>query len=380
MGDAVKGLVVLGSTGSTGIQALDIVRAFPDEFRVVGLAARRSYDLLSAQIAEFSPQYVYFEGADDGRASLASNGCTSCSMEEMVALPQVDLVVCATVGDVALRPTIAGIEAGKQIVMVNKESIVMAGPTLMDLARTHGVELMPADSEPNAIWQCIRGEDKTVSKLIITASGGAFRDFDPDSLPHVTPAQALNHPTWDMGPKITVDSATLMNKAFEVIESRWLFDMDWEDIEVVIHPQSLIHSMVEFVDGSVKAQISQPDMRLPIQYSMFYPQRMSNGSIRRFDPVGAGELTFERLDSRRYPCFELALEVAKRGGTWPACLSGADEAAVAAFLGGRIRFTDIPVVIERALDDFTPVLDPTVEEIVDASRWGKERIARITGM
>ena len=380
MGDAVKGLVVLGSTGSTGIQALDIVRAFPDEFRVVGLAARRSYDLLSAQIAEFSPQYVYFEGADDGRASLASNGCTSCSMEEMVALPQVDLVVCATVGDVALRPTIAGIEAGKQIVMVNKESIVMAGPTLMDLARRHGVELMPADSEPNAIWQCIRGEDKTVSKLIITASGGAFRDFDPDSLPHVTPAQALNHPTWDMGPKITVDSATLMNKAFEVIESRWLFDMDWEDIEVVIHPQSLIHSMVEFVDGSVKAQISQPDMRLPIQYSMFYPQRMSNGSIRRFDPVGAGELTFERLDSRRYPCFELALDVAKRGGTWPACLSGADEAAVAAFLGGRIKFTDIPVVIERALDDFTPVLDPTVEEIVDASRWGKERIARITGM
>lgn len=380
MGDAVKGLVVLGSTGSTGIQALDIVRAFPDEFRVVGLAARRSYDLLSAQIAEFRPQYIYFEGTDAGRASLASNGCTSCSMEEMVALPQVDLVVCATVGDVALRPTIAGIEAGKQIVMVNKESIVMAGPTLMDLARTHGVELMPADSEPNAIWQCIRGEDKTVSKLIITASGGAFRDFDPDSLPHVTPAQALNHPTWDMGPKITVDSATLMNKAFEVIESRWLFDMDWEDIEVVIHPQSLIHSMVEFVDGSVKAQISQPDMRLPIQYSMFYPQRMSNGSIRRFDPVGVGELTFERLDSRRYPCFELALEVAKRGGTWPACLSGADEAAVAAFLGGRIKFTDIPVVIERALDEFTPAPDPTVEEIVDASRWGKERIARITGM
>lgn len=377
----MKGLVVLGSTGSTGIQALDIVRAFPDEFRVVGLAARRSYDLLSAQIAEFNPQYIYFEGTDAGRASLvASNGCKSCSMEEMVALPQVDLVVCATVGDVALRPTIAGIEAGKQIVMVNKESIVMAGPTLMDLARRHGVELMPADSEPNAIWQCIRGEDKTVSKLIITASGGAFRDFDPDSLPHVTPAQALNHPTWDMGPKITVDSATLMNKAFEVIESRWLFDMDWEDIEVVIHPQSLIHSMVEFVDGSVKAQISQPDMRLPIQYSMFYPQRVCNGSIRRFDPVGAGELTFERLDSSRYPCFELGLEVAKRGGTWPACLSGADEAAVAAFLGGRIKFTDIPVVIERVLDDFTPVLDPTVEEIVDASRWGKERIARITGM
>lgn len=380
MGRTVKGLVVLGSTGSIGIQALDIVRAFPDAFRVVGLAARRSYDLLSAQVAEFGAQYVYFGGTEAQRASLASNGCAACSMEEMVALPQVDLVVCATVGDVALKPAIAGIEAGKQIVMVNKESIVMAGPTLMRLARTHGVDLMPADSEPNAIWQCIQGEGKTVSKLIITASGGAFRDFDPDSLPHVTPAQALNHPTWDMGPKITIDSATLMNKAFEVIEARWLFDVDWDDIEVVIHPQSMIHSMVEFVDGSVKAQISQPDMRLPLQYSMFYPQRVSNGSIRRFDAVGAGELTFEQLDARRYPCFGLALEVARRGGTWPACLSGADETAVAAFLDGRIKFTDIPVVIERALEDFTPIAEPTVEEIIDASRWGKQRVARITGM
>ena len=376
----MKGLVVLGSTGSVGLQTLDIVRAFPEEFTVVGLAARRSFASLSSQVSEFRPKYVSFEGTEDERAELASNGRAICSMEEMVAFPDVDLVVSATVGDAALGPTIAAIEAGKEIVLVNKEAIIMAGPILMDLARKHGVELRPADSEPNAIWQCIRGEDKSVSKLIITASGGAFRDFDIEMLNQVTPAQALKHPTWDMGPKITVDSATLMNKALEVIEARWLFDMHWDDIEVVIHPQSLIHSMVEFVDGSVKAQISPPDMRLPIQYSMLYPKRAPNAAIQKFDAVAAGELTFKPLDPSRYPCFELAIDVAKRGGTWPAVLNGADEMAVAAFLDGRIKFTDIPVVIERALQDFTPVGDPTIADIIAASSWGKERVAKIARM
>ena len=376
----MKGLVVLGSTGSVGLQTLDIVRAFPEEFRVVGLAARRSFASLSSQVREFRPKYVSFEGTDEERADFASNGRVICSMEEMVAFPDVDLVVSATVGDAALGPTIAAIEAGKEIVLVNKEAIIMAGPILMDLARKHGVELRPADSEPNAIWQCIRGEDNSVSKLIITASGGAFRDYDIEMLDQVTPAQALKHPTWDMGPKITVDSATLMNKALEVIEARWLFDMDWDDIEVVIHPQSLIHSMVEFVDGSVKAQISPPDMRLPIQYSMLYPKRVPNAAIRKFDAVAAGEMTFKPLDPSRYPCFELAIDVAKRGGTWPAVLNGADEMAVAAFLDGRIKFTDIPVVIERALQDFTPVGDPTIADIIAASSWGKERVAKIARM
>ena len=301
-------------------------------------------------------------------------------MEEMVAFPDVDLVVSATVGDAALGPTIAAIEAGKEIVLVNKEAIIMAGPILMELARKHGVELRPADSEPNAIWQCIRGEDKTISKLIITASGGAFRDFDIDMLDQVTPEQALKHPTWNMGPKITVDSATLMNKALEVIEAKWLFDMDWDDIEVVIHPQSLIHSMVEFVDGSVKAQISPPDMRLPLQYSMLYPKRVPNAAIRKFDAVAAGELTFKPLDPGRYPCFELALNVAKRGGTWPAALNGADEMAVEAFLGGQIKFTDIPVVIEEALHDFASVDDPTIDDIIEASAWGKNRVSQIVEM
>ena len=222
-------------------------------------------------------------------------------MEEMVAFPDVDLVVSATVGDAALGPTIAAIEAGKEIVLVNKEAIIMAGPILMDLARKHGVELRPADSEPNAIWQCIRGEDKSVSKLIITASGGAFRDYDIDMLDQVTPAQALKHPTWDMGPKITVDSATLMNKALEVIEARWLFDMHWDDIEVVIHPQSLIHSMVEFVDGSVKAQISPPDMRLPIQYSMLYPEARSQRGHPKVRRRRRGRVDIQAPGPRQVP-------------------------------------------------------------------------------
>ena len=277
------------------------MRAFPDEFRVVGLAARRSFASLRSQIKEFHPKYVSFEGTDEERAAFTSNGRVICSMEEMVAFPDVDLVVSATVGDAALGPTIAAIEAGKEIVLVNKEAIIMAGPILMDLARKHGVELRPADSEPNAIWQCIRGEDKTVSKLIITASGGAFRDYDIDMLDQVTPAQALEHPTWDMGPKITVDSATLMNKALEVIEARWLFDMDWDDIEVVIHPQSLIHSMVEFVDGSVKAQISPPDMRLPLQYSMLYPKRAPNAAIQRVRPRRGGRADLQTLGPQPVP-------------------------------------------------------------------------------
>ena len=375
----MKGLVVLGSTGSVGVQTLDIARAFPEEFRVVGLAARRSFLPLKTQVEEFQPKYVSFEGTDEERAELASNGRVSCSMEEMVAFPDVDLVVSATVGDAALSPTVSAIEARKEIVLVNKEAIIMAGPLLTDLARRHGVELRPADSEPNAIWQCIRGEDRTVSKLIITASGGAFRDWDIATLDRVTPEQALKHPTWDMGPKITVDSATLMNKALEVIEARWLFDVDWDDIEVVIHPQSLIHSMVEFVDGSVKAQISPPDMRLPIQYSMLYPKRAPNAAIQRFDAVAAGELTFKPLDPGRSPCFGLALDVAKRGGTWPGALNGADETAVEAFLNGRIKFTDIPGTIERALHDFTSVDDPTIAEVIAASAWAKERVARIAG-
>ena len=373
----MKGLVVLGSTGSIGTQTLDVVRSFPNDFRVVGLAARRSVALLEAQVKEFQPKLISFEGTDGEKAALLSNGCRDSRMEDMVRDPDVELVVTATVGDVALDPTLAAIEAGKNVALANKESVVMAGQLLTDRAREHGVELLPLDSEPNAIWQCLRGEQKSISKLIITASGGAFRDKEPDQLADVTPEQALNHPTWKMGPKITVDSATLMNKAFEVMEARALFGVPWEDIEVVIHPQSIIHSMVEFVDGSVKAHISPPDMRLPIQYALFYPERVFNENIPRFDPIATGALTFEPLRPDRYPCFQLALEVAMRGGTWPAALCGADEMAVDLFLSRRIGFLEIATVIREALREHQPVMEPSVPDILSAAAWARGRVLEI---
>ncbi len=380
MDGSMKGLAVLGSTGSVGTQTLDVVRSFRSSFRVVGLAARRNIDLLESQVREFKPKLVSCQGTASEKAFLASNGCAECRMEDMVRDPDVDLVVTATVGDVALGATIAAIEAGKDIALANKESIVMAGGMLMRLARDRGVMVLPLDSEPNAIWQALAGEEEGISKLIITASGGAFRDSDPSDLADMTPEQALDHPTWKMGPKITVDSATLMNKAFEVIEAHHMFGVPWEKIEVVIHPQSVIHSMVEFVDGAVKAHLSVPDMRLPIQYALLYPKRLPNDRMERFDPVSAGQLTFKPLDAERYPCFELAMEVAVRGETWPAALCGADDAAVDLFLNRRIGFLDIAPVIRDALKGHAPVHDPSAREIISAAAWGRARAREVAGV
>ena len=377
MGGSVKGLAILGSTGSIGTQTLDIVRAFPDDFSVVALAARRNLSLLESQVREFKPKMVSCEGTDIEKAPLLSNGSIDCSMEEMARHPEVDLLVTATAGDAALGPTVAALTDGRNVALANKESVVMGGELLTRLARENDGRILPVDSEPNAIWQCLRGEDRAVSRLIITASGGAFRDFEPEQLSDVTPEQALKHPTWTMGPKITIDSATLMNKAFEVIEAHWLFGVPWEDIEVVIHPQSVIHSMVEFVDGSVKAHMSPPDMRLPIQYALFYPDRVGNESISRFDPVATGSLTFEALNPERYPCFQLALGVAKRGGTWPAALSGADEMAVELFLAGRIAFPDIATVVGEAVAGHDSVIKPSTADLLAAAAWGRERAAQL---
>ena len=372
-----KNLAILGSTGSIGTQSLDIVRQFRDDFRVVGLAARRSLALLEAQVKEFRPKLVYCQGQDDEMAALLSNGCRPCSMDEMACDPEVDLVVTATVGDVALAPTIAAVEAGKDIALANKETVVMAGEMVTSLARSRGVSILPLDSEPNAIWQCLRGEDKEVSRIIITASGGSFRTASLSDLADVTPEQALNHPTWKMGPKITIDSATMMNKAFEVIEAHCLFEVLWDRIEVVIHPQSIIHSMVEFVDGSVKAQISPPDMRLPIQYALFYPERVYNENIRKFDPVATGALTFEPWEDERYPCFRMAVDTAKKGGTWPAALSAADEVAVQLFLSGRIGYLEIGTVIQEALKDHQTTEDPCLEDIMAAAVWARESVTKL---
>ena len=372
-----KRLAVLGSTGSIGTQTLDIVRTFPDDFRVIGLAARRSLKLLEAQVREFRPKLVCCQGSAEEKAALVSNGCVDCGMEEMVRDPEVDLVVTATVGDVSLAPTFAAIDAGKDIALANKETVVMAGEKLAGEAGKRGVSILPLDSEPNAVWQCLRGEDKAVSKLIITASGGSFRNTPLSELGSVTPEQALNHPTWKMGAKITVDSATMMNKAFEVIEAHWLFDVPWDDIDVVIHPQSMIHSMVEFVDGSVKAQISPPDMRLPIQYALFYPERVYNQNITLFDPVATGNLTFEPWDPDRYPCFDIALDIAKKGGTWPAALCGADDAAVELFLSGRIAYLEIGPVIQDALKDHQAVEGPSLDEVLAAGVWARDRVREV---
>ncbi len=379
MVDSVKGLAILGSTGSIGTQTLNVVRDFPGRFNVHALAAGRNVSLLEEQIAEFRPSMVYCDGAAGQETLLSQDGCEPASLLDMVRAPEVDLVVTATVGDVALAPTFAAIEAGKNIALANKETVVMAGGLLAEAAEAHEVDILPLDSEPSAIWQCLRGDDQAVSKLIITASGGAFRNTPPEDLAGVTPEQALRHPTWKMGAKITIDSATLANKAFEVIEAHYLFGVPWENIEVVVHPQSMIHSMVEFADGSVKAQISPPDMRLPIHYALFYPERAPNASIPRFDPIATGALTFETLDEERHPLFTLILDAGKRGGTWPAAVCGADEAAVDMFLRRRIGFLEIEQVVREALAGHASIDEPTAEQTLEAAAWARGRVAAIVG-
>ena len=379
MSSRPKGLAILGSTGSIGTQTLQVVRAFPDRFRVIGLAANTSLPALQAQIEEFRPRLFSCRGTAEEKEAILSSGSMECGLDEMVVDPDVDIVVSATVGDVALGPTLAAMEAGKDIALANKETIVMAGDLVMGHARRHGVSLLPVDSEPNAIWQCLRGENGGVSRLIITASGGAFRHTNLADLARVTPEQALAHPTWKMGPKITIDSATLMNKALEVIEAHHLFGVPWEKIEVVIHPQSIIHSMVEFDDGSVKAQISPPNMVLPIQCALLYPDRVYNESIARFDPVATGGLTFEPWEAERYPLFQMAIEVGRRGGTWPAALCGADDKAVEMFLAGRIGFLDIGRVVEAVLDDHQNVPEPSLDQILAAAQWAMNRAEEAVG-
>jgi 1-deoxy-D-xylulose-5-phosphate reductoisomerase len=292
----------------------------------------------------------------------------------MVCHPDVDVVMMATVGKVGLEPTLAALRQGKTVALSNKEVIVAAGELVMAEARRSKGSLLPVDSEPSAIWQCLRGED-SVSRLILTASGGPFRECPLDELADVTPEEALKHPTWSMGNKITIDSSTLMNKGFEVIESHHLFDIPYDQIDVVVHPQSAVHSLVEFTDGSIKAQIGPTDMRLPIQYALTYPERWHNGQTPRMGPLAQMQFTFFELDTPRYPCFGLAVDAGKKGGTYPAVLSAADEVAVNLFLERRIGFTDIFKVVERVLDMHTPVYNPSLEEILAADQWARDAAA-----
>tara|TARA_B100001013_G_scaffold97718_1_gene54839 strand:- start:321 stop:1466 length:1146 start_codon:yes stop_codon:yes gene_type:complete len=380
MDDRLIGIALLGSTGSIGTQTLDIARRFPDRIKVVALAAHNSTELLKSQIEEFKPKLFNCSNLSAQMKNGMIGETKHCSYEDMVTDKEVDLVVTATVGNVALVPTICALEAGKNVALANKESIVMAGEMLMKIASDNNSMILPVDSEPNAIWQCLRGEDKSVYKLFITASGGSMRGMTDVEKKKITPELALQHPTWTMGPKITIDSATLMNKAFEVIEAKWLFDVEWDQIEVVIHPQSMIHSMVEFDDGSVKAQISPPDMKLPIQYALLYPDRIFNPDLTRFNPVQLGSLTFEPVDVNQYPCFSLGLGYGSKVGTYPAVLCGADEMAVESFLHGGINFSDIPIVIKEALQAYKPVVVKAPEDYLKADAWGRNKVKEIINL
>ncbi len=376
MGDTVKQVAILGSTGSIGQQTLEVVRALPDRFQIVGLAAGQNVDLLTKQISEFKPRFVYYQDKKT-QTRLANTEYKLLSPEEIASHPQVDTVVIATAGKSGLSPTLAAVKAGKNIALANKESIVMAGEIITNEAKLNAAQILPIDSEHSAIWQCLRGETQPATQLILTASGGPFRHYSPAQLNGVTVEQALKHPSWQMGSKVTIDSATLMNKGLEVIEAHWLFDMPLDNIRVLIHPQSIIHSMVEFIDGSIKAQLSYPDMRLPIQYALSYPERLANPQLPKLDWNNIKSLTFEQPDFDTFPCLKLAIEAGKKGETYPAVLCAADEIVVELFLSQRIKFTDIVKLIEQTLEEHEAIVHPSLEDIMAADTWAREKVVQL---
>ncbi len=377
-------VAVLGSTGSIGTQTLDVIAAHPERFQAVALAAARSETLLREQADRFGVTRICLS---DGRMQGALSGPEG--LVELATDPEVDLVVVATTGAAGWEPTLAAIRAGKQVALANKEALVMAGSIIAVEARKMGAVLRPVDSEHSAIWQCIQGEGvadshlmapRDISKLILTASGGPFRDTPKEDLEQVTPRQALAHPTWNMGAKVTIDSATLMNKGLEVIEAHWLFDMPYERLEVVVHPQSIVHSMVEFEDGSTKAQLGVPDMRVPIQYALGYPDHLPYAELPRLDWSQTLELRFQPPDLERFPCLGLAWEAGRQGGTYPAVLSAADEEAVAAFLRDEIGFMDIPRLVEKALEAHENVPDPDFDVIRAIDTQTRARVCEWAGI
>lgn len=372
MDNEVRKLAILGSTGSIGEQTLEIVRAFPDRFRVIGLAGGENVNLLASQIDEFQPELVYYTS----KSKLSSKG-EFASIEEIASHPAVDVVVIATSGKAGLTPTLAALKSGKRVALANKEVLVMAGEIITREAGQHQTQILPIDSEHSAIWQCLQGEKAKPSRLFLTASGGPFYHYTPSQLARVTVEEALQHPTWKMGKKVTIDSATLMNKGLEAIEAHWLFAIPVENIEILIHPQSIIHSMVEFTDGSLKAQLSFPDMRLPIQYALSYPERLLNPKLPRLNLCQVNTLTLQPVDYARFPCLKLALSAATAGGTYPAVLCAADDIAVELFLTRRIGFVDIATIIEKTLSLHQSVAHPSLDEILTADTWAREAASQI---
>jgi len=376
MGNMIKQLAVLGSTGSIGQQTLEVVRALPHRFHIVGLAGGKNVDLLAKQINEFKPRFVYFQDRE-ALARLTNTEYEFLTLEDIARHPQVDTVIIATSGRVGLSPTLAAVKAGKSVALANKESLVMAGEIITNEAKLNEARILPIDSEHSAIWQCLNGETQPATQLTLTASGGPFLHYSPAELSRVTVEQALSHPSWQMGKKVTIDSATLMNKGLEIIEAHWLFDMPLDNIRVLIHPQSIIHSMVEFIDGSIKAQLSYPDMRLPIQYALSYPERLPNPQLPRLDWSNIKDLTFEPPDLDTFPCLKLAVEAGRKGGTCPAVLCGADEVAVELFLAQKVKFIDIANLVEKVLEQHQSIPYPTLDEIIAADTWAREKVLQL---
>ena len=367
MSNTIKRLAILGSTGSIGQQVLNVVKSFPGKFRVLGLAGGQNTSLLVEQISQFQPKLAY------SPLKLNLPGETKLStMEEMATHPEIDIAVIATSGKTGLAPTLAAIRHGKKIAMANKEVLVMAGEIIMAEAKRHHAQIFPIDSEHSAIWQCLNGEKGEIARLILTASGGPFYHYSPTQLTKVSVEEALQHPTWKMGRKVTIDSATLMNKGLETIEAHWFFSIPFNKIEIVIHPQSIIHSLVEFVDGSLKAQLNVPDMRFPIQYALSYPKRLPNPKLPRIDLARLDSLTFETIDYSTFPCLQLALDAGKKGGTYPAVLCAADDIAVELFLKDHISFPRISEIIAKTISLHQGIANPTLNEILAADAWARD--------
>ncbi|WP_373598080.1 1-deoxy-D-xylulose-5-phosphate reductoisomerase [Paraclostridium bifermentans] len=380
----MKKISILGSTGSIGTQTLDVVRKNRDKFEVVAISANSSINLLLEQIKEFKPKYVAVYNEESAKAlkSMIPNDIkieVLSGMDGLVAissLDEIDVLLTAIVGMIGLVPTLEAIKNGKTIALANKETLVTAGQLVMDEAKKRNVSILPVDSEHSAIFQCLNGENnKEIDSIILTASGGPFRGKSKEELVNVTKNEALKHPNWSMGRKISIDSSTLMNKGLEVIEAKWLFDVEADKIDVVVHPQSIIHSMVQFVDSSIIAQMGCPDMKLPIQYALTYPERLLN-DFERLDFSKLSSLTFEKPDLETFPCLKLAYDSLKMGGTYSAVLNAANEVLVNEFLEDKIKFYDIPYYIEKTLDAHECIKKPTLEEILHIDNWSREFVKK----
>lgn len=374
-------IIILGSTGSIGRSALEVISRFPRQFKVVGLSAHRNFNLLSQQIRKFQPEVAVI--TDKSNLKLSSIGKTKLiygqdGLKYLAGYKSADLVLVGLVGSAALIPLLEAIKNKKQIALVNKEALVMAGGLILEEAKKHKVKIIPVDSEHSAIFQCLNGANlASLKKIYLTASGGPLYNLSDKKFSSVTPRQALNHPKWIMGRKISVDSATLMNKGLEVIEAKWLFGLAADKIEVLIHPQAVVHSLIELIDGSILAQLGITDMRLPIQYALTYPQRF-NSNLPGVDLLKIAKLTFEKPDFAKFPCLKLAYEVAQENTTSAAALNASNEELVNAFLNKKINFIQIPKVIEKVLSRHKKINQPDLNQILTADNWARQETKRIT--